>query len=248
MITKTQIKFVQSLAKQKYRKENQAYLVEGEKNAAEWMKADTIITHCFATKEWLQENENFIQSHHQTEFQEVKEFELEKISALTHAQKVILIVKIPSAMPFKKKNGEWVMFLERIQDPGNMGTIIRIADWFGISTILISPDCVDIYNPKVVQATMGSHTRIHFKEQTILELKEIIDEAFPLYAASLSGQSIYNYNSPIPGILAFGNESAGLSTETLALSQFQITIPRKGNAESLNVAVATGIICALFLR
>lgn len=137
---------------------------------------------------------------------------------------------------------EWILALDGIQDPGNMGTIIRVADWFGIGHIAVAPTCVDVYNPKVVQAAMGGHLRvaIHTADLTTL----IQNSRMPVLAAALDGESIYTLNKPEYGILVIGNESKGISAEIMNLATHKITIPRIGGAESLNAAVSAGIICA----
>jgi len=247
MITKAQIKFIQALSRQKYRKEYNLYLVEGDKNGKEWLNSACNIPQIFGIKEWLQVHENFLKRHPETEIHIVEDFELEKITALKHPQQVLMVVEKPKHQALNLDGGEWILFLEKIQDPGNMGTIIRTADWFGISKIFISPDCVEIFNPKVVQATMGSLLRINFYEMNIQDLSEIMNSEIPLYAACLNGKNIHEFKNAHPGIIAFGNESAGLSDELLQLSDMKLTIPCNGNAESLNVGVATGIFCALLI-
>ncbi len=243
-MTKNQIKLFQSLSRQKYRKEHNSYLVEGDKNAKEWLSAGCAIPYIATSARWYEENKELIMRHKNAEVLIAEPFELEKISALQHAQEVVLIAeKAPreslSALPATG----WMLFLERIQDPGNMGTILRTADWFGIENIICSPDCVEVYNPKVVQSTMGSLLRVKIWEADTEELLQ--QKQVPIYAASLSGEPMeyYNKRNMPPGIIAFGNESQGLSDTILSRADFPITIPGTGRAESLNVAVACGIIC-----
>lgn len=241
-MTKAQIKFFQALSRQKYRKEYNAYLVEGYKNAKEWLQADCRISHIAASATWIADNRALIAAHPEATLIAAEDFELEKISALQTAQEIVLVVERPAQDTPLPATGAWSLLLEKVQDPGNMGTIIRTADWFGISTIICSPDCVEVYNPKVVQATMGSLLRVRILE---MELQDFLAQnQAPLYAACLSGEDIRNIQQPEPGIIAMGNESRGLSAGLLEAASHKITIPSRGRAESLNVSVATGIICA----
>ncbi|MFA6059788.1 MAG: RNA methyltransferase [Taibaiella sp.] len=241
-MTKAQIKFIQSLSRQKYRKEYNAYLVEGDKNAKEWLQSDCKIQYIAANSSWFNINEALIKKHPEAVLAPAEDFELEKVTSLQHAQQVVLVVEKPAPLPFVPVKNEWSLFLEKIQDPGNMGTIIRTADWFGIRQIICSPDCVEIYNPKVVQASMGSLLRVN--------VVEMDTEAFlqknhqPVYAAYLGGTDMRLLKEPEHGVIAMGNESQGLSPLMADAATHKITIPGAGTAESLNVSVATGILCA----
>lgn len=245
-MTKAQIKFFQALGRQKYRKEYNAYLVEGYKNAKEWLQSDCRISHIAASAEWIDQNRALIAAHPEAELITAAAFELEKISALQTAQDVVLVAEQKIQDGSMPPAGAWSLFLEKIQDPGNMGTIIRTADWFGIQHIICSEDCVEVYNPKVVQATMGSLLRVQIQEMNPLAFME--QNTQPLYAACLSGDDIRSFKNPVPGVIAMGNESRGLSDELIRAAQHKITIPRIGQAESLNVSVATGIICAALIQ
>jgi RNA methyltransferase, TrmH family len=246
-MTKAQIRLFQSLSRQKYRKEYNAYLVEGDKNAKEWLQSDIKIQSIAVSGTWLQENEALVKNHPEAELLVAEAFELEKITSLQHAQEVVLIVEQPAPAVYGHQEGQWYLYLEKIQDPGNMGTIIRTADWFGIRQLICSPDCVEVYNPKVVQASMGSLLRMDVIE---MEPEVFVQEnTLPLYVTSLSGRSIKEVGAVLPGVIAMGNESRGISAVMAGASSHQLYIPGLGAAESLNVAVATGIICAeLILR
>jgi RNA methyltransferase, TrmH family len=241
-MTKAQIKFIQSLTRQKYRKEYNAYLVEGEKNAKEWLLSEGHILQIAATAAWLTENGSIIRRHPEAEIIEAQPFELEKVTALQTAQTVVLVVQMPAAFAFQQPVGQWALYLEKIQDPGNMGTIIRTADWFGIHHIICSPDCVEVYNPKVVQASMGSLLRVNISEMDVPSF--LSKNQGPVYAAVLEGQDIRQLQQPEYGTIAMGNESRGLSPELIAAATHKLMIPGMGGAESLNVAVAAGILCA----
>jgi TrmH family RNA methyltransferase len=241
-MTKAQIKFIQSLSRQKYRKEYNAYVVEGDKNAKEWLQSGCKVQYIAANGQWLDLNKTLIKKHPEAELVPAEDFELEKITSLQHAQQVILIIEKPAALPFIPVKGQWSLFLEKIQDPGNMGTIIRTADWFGISQVICSPDCVEIYNPKVVQASMGSLLRVNILEMDTEEFLQKNNQ--PLYAAYLGGTDMRLLKEPKPGVIAMGNESQGLSHQIVESATHKITIPGAGTAESLNVSVAAGILCA----
>ena len=240
-MTKAQIKFIQSLTRQKYRKEHNAYLVEGDKNAKEWLESEAQILQIAATKEWLLENNALVMHHPQAEIIVAEVFELEKITALQTAQLAVLVVQMPAHFAFHQPVGQWALYLEKIQDPGNMGTIIRTADWFGISQIICSPDCVEIYNPKVVQASMGSLLRVGVTEMSVPDF--LLKNTRPIYAAMLEGQDLRRIENMEYGTIAMGNESKGLSDEMKNAATHKILIPGAGTAESLNVAVAAGILC-----
>lgn len=246
-MTKAQIKFIQSLSRQKYRKEHNAYLVEGDKNAKEWLQSGCKVQYIAANSSWFNINETLVKKHPEAALIPAEDFELEKITSLQHAQQVLLVVEMPAPLPFVQAKKEWSLFLEKIQDPGNMGTIIRTADWFGIRQIVCSPDCVEIYNPKVVQASMGSLLRVNIIEMDTKDFLQKNNQ--PMYAAYLGGTDMRLLKEPEQGVIAMGNESQGLSPLITEAANHKITIPGAGSAESLNVAVATGIICAqLMLR
>jgi len=242
-MTKAQIKLIQSLSRQKYRKEYNAYLVEGDKNAKEWLQSNSRIKHIVVVESWMKQNIALIHHHPEAEVIIAADFELEKITSLQTAQEVVLVVERAPNFPFEQNKNEWSLLLDKIQDPGNMGSIIRTADWFGIQQIVCTPDCVEVYNPKVVQASMGSLLRVKIKEMTIEDFLEA--NTLPLYAACLYGSNIKELSNNPKGVIAMGNESKGLSDTVLDAANYKITIPKYGHAESLNVAVATGIVCAL---
>ena len=171
---------------------------------------------------------------------EINEIELEKISQLQTPNKV-LAVFFKNVEPEVHLANSVSLMLDEIQDPGNMGTIIRTADWFGIKNIICSNECVDFYNPKVVQASMGSVSRINV---IYTELEKFIEEhkGITIYAATLGGKPLASFNKIEEGIILIGNESKGVKENLLKLAAGQITIPKQGEAESLNAAVACGII------
>lgn len=242
MLTKAQSKYIRSLSQQKYRKEYNEFIAEGNKIATEWLAADTNISKVLATESWLEENDHLLAEHPDAEVITVLPHELENLSALKTPNDVLLVVQMPEVKAYTLTS-EWVLALDRIQDPGNMGTIIRIADWFGIKHLVLSEGCVDIYNTKVVQSAMGSHTRVEVHYES---LTDVLDKAgVPVYAAVLGGSDIFSLKEKAAGIILIGNESKGLDPELQSLATHKITIPGKGGAESLNAGVSAGIICAL---
>ena len=196
-----------------------------------------VIKHLYAVKEWIIENE--IETN--CEITEVTQEELERISQLKTPNKVLVVAeKLKWAGEPKIKN-EISLALDTIQDPGNMGTIIRLADWFGIKQIFCSPDCADAYNPKVMQATMGSITRVRIEHTDLAVLLRKNNE-IQTYAAVLGGEDVSKLEKITEGIIIIGNESKGINEEVLKAVKNRVTIKGKGKAESLNAAVATGII------
>ncbi|SCB84539.1 RNA methyltransferase, TrmH family [Chitinophaga costaii] len=199
----------------------------------------------YATAPWMLQHRPLLDKVHRLEVNVVTEEELARISSLTTPNQALAVLPIPGhAEPAAFREGV-ALALEDIQDPGNMGTIIRIADWFGIAQIVCSPGCVDAYNPKTVQATMGSIARVKIVEAGLPEVLQHAGVAS--YAATLHGKNIGDFEPITEGIIVIGNESRGLHPATMALCTERVTIPRLGFAESLNAAVATGIICGRLL-
>lgn len=247
-MSQAQIKYIQSLSQQKYRKAYNTFLVEGSKNAKEWLSSNKKIEIIAALPEWLAENQKLITLHPEATVLELKDFELQKISVLKTAQSVLLVINKPEVPELPQKLKEWSLYLEEIKDPGNIGTILRIADWFGIRHIFHSEHCVEIYNPKVVQATMGSLLRVSLYSLEPEQLvAQVVRKDYPLYATTLDGENILKQKElkRVPGIIALGNESKGLSDYLVKYAHHHLKIEGKGEAESLNVGVAAGIFCAL---
>ncbi len=240
MLSKTIIKYIQSLAHKKFRDEYGEFIAEGPKVVAELLQSNKFTCiYIFGLQSWMNENVELIKDNSAKEKKEITEAELEKISLLQTPNKVVAV--------FSKKPAEEVdyesnfsLMLDEIQDPGNMGTIIRTADWFGVKNIICSLDCSDCYNPKVVQASMGSISRINiFYTDLINFLKQ---KDIYVYAATLGGKNVYEFEKIKKGILLIGNESKGINQNLLSMATVEIAIPKIGKAESLNAAVACGII------
>ena len=234
MLSKNQIKLVRSLEMKKNRKRENLFVAEGPKVVGDLLRAGFKPHVIFSTVE-------------RPGSQLVTEEELRRISFLQHPQEVLAVFEIPT----ERKSAEGlVLALDGIQDPGNLGTIIRIADWFGVSTIYCSPDTVDVYNPKVVQATMGSIAHIPI---IYCDLAELISRAkCPVYGTLLDGEDIYQQELSTVGIIVMGNEGNGISQEIRPLITHRLLIPNFSTstetAESLNVAIATAITCSEFRR
>ena len=242
-ISKNQIKYLRSLKQKKFRQMYNNFIAEGTKIAKELLAQTAFpIEGIFALENWLIENEPLL-TKCKSVVHVVSEKELGQISNLKTPQQVLIVAKQPVlefATP--KLQQSLSLYLDGIQDPGNMGTILRIADWFGIPNILLSDDCVEVYNPKVVQASMGAFLRV---QTGVFDLKKLQFSAdFPLLGAMMTGKNCFEIGTIQQGILVIGNEGKGIRAATQELLTQQITIPSNGGAESLNAAVATGILCA----
>lgn len=236
MITKSQVKHIRSLDDKKYRKQHRQFIVEGEKMVFELLDSDFEIIQLFVLNGWsgtesLKRWNGLIQV--------VEDFEMKKISSMSSPPPVMGIAGIPDHNDLV---GQRFFLLDQIRDPGNLGTIIRIADWFGLDGVICSPETVELYNPKVVQATMGSIFRVPVFYTTLQDwIRTHAD--IPVYAASLQGSNLEASSHKIQcGAILIGNESNGLTPDLLSASTYQVRIPGGGDAESLNAAVAAGIL------
>jgi len=236
MISKNQIKFVRQLEQKKYRKKEGLFVAEGPKVVGDLLRAGFKAHTIFATSEWESQGQTF---------QEVSDEELRRVSFLQHPQRVLALFFIPTeSVPSVSSLS---LALDDVQDPGNLGTIIRIADWFGIDTIYCSENTADAWSPKVVQATMGSIARVNI---IYTDLQELISKAkVPVYGTLLDGQDIYTQELSKEGIIVMGNEGNGISAPIRKLINRKLLIPQfHEGPESLNVAIATAITCSEFRR
>lgn len=249
MLSRNTIKYIQSLQQKKFRQKYRNFIVEGEKIASEIIQSSSItIEGIYALPEWIAEKKSDLQAF-STITQVINAKELERISKLKTPNKVLCVCKIPTyTIDSLLVNNNLTIYLDGIQDPGNMGSILRIADWFGIPYVFCAASCVELYNPKVIQSSMGAFLRVRTFVKDIAELKQESPN-LPIFAAVLGGTNISNLSHQGKGILVIGNEGNGISATTLALADHQVTIPkaREGGAESLNAAVATGILCSAFI-
>ncbi|MBS1917007.1 MAG: RNA methyltransferase [Bacteroidetes bacterium] len=247
MLVKSQVKYIQSLSQKKFRDNENVFVAEGPKIINELLHATNVKpVSIFAGKEWIAENETLIgQLSLKNVISGVSEKELERISFHTTPNDVLAVFKKPVHEETNIKDNVSLV-LDGIQDPGNLGTIVRIADWFGMKTIICSEDTADVFNPKVIQSTMGSIGRVDVRYKN---LKRFLADhsTVPVYAATLGGENVVEMDKIKNGLIIIGNESKGIGKDILQLAKHQITIPKKGKAESLNAAVAAGIILSHLL-
>jgi TrmH family RNA methyltransferase len=237
MISKSQIKYVRSLELKKHRRQEGVFVAEGPKVVDDLLKCGFRAVQVFATKEWSGRSECS---------QEVTDEELRKLSFLQHPQQVLAVMRLPDAQ-VPTPDSTLTLALDGVQDPGNLGTIIRIADWFGIETIYCSEDTADAWSPKVVQATMGSIGRVRMVYTDLSELIKAYDG--PVYGTLLDGDDIYSQPLTETGIIVMGNEGNGISAPIRQLISHRLLIPQfHEGPESLNVAIATAITCSEFRR
>lgn len=239
MLTKATAKLVKELHDKKGRNEHDLFLVEGEKNVVELLHSDYKIQALFVTKDFLTSNKAVLETS-KVLYDIVEQPELEKIGTLESNNAALAVVHQKENKPLSVEKGEIVLALDDVRDPGNFGTIIRIADWYGIKKIICSETTTDFYNSKTISATRGSFTRV---EVFYTELETFLENnAFPILGAFLEGENVHTMKFPAEGILVMGSESHGINENLSSLITQKITIPRFGNAESLNVSIATAII------
>ena len=237
-LSKNHLKLIISLSQKKYRHKYKLFIVEGIKVVQEFLNSSYELEILFSTESSFSYLDSFI---------EVSEQELKKISSLKTPNKVIALFKIPV-----EKNSSpsgLIVALDAINDPGNLGTIIRLCDWFGVDQLLCSKETVDCYNTKVVQSSMGSLTRVAI---SYIDLKEYLTSvSIPIFIADMDGDNIYEMKPPTSAVLVMGNEANGISNSIKQIVSTKISIPRYGNSqltESLNVATATAILLSEFRR
>ena len=240
MISKSNAKFLKSLQIKKYRKEHSRFLVEGTKSVNELLTSKFKVVTIYATKIYLDE---YLNSWEGVEIVEVTEKELGDVSFLQSNNSVLAVVEMLEDTFVLPPKNKLSLALDSINDPGNLGTIIRIADWYGISQVYCSLDTVDIYNPKVVSATKGSINRVNVYYCDLYDVIRTTD--LVVYGAFLNGDNVHELNieGEVEGVLLMGSEAHGVSQELESLVTTRITIPSFSETESLNVSIATAIIC-----
>lgn len=246
-LSKAKIKLIRSLDQKKHRKEHQLFVAEGPKLVDEligYFNCKLLV----ATQDWIQEHSNY----HTEELILATQDELSKASALKTPQQVIALFEQPQyEIDNKAMQHSLCLALDGVQDPGNLGTIIRLADWFGIEHIYCSQDTVDIYNTKTIQATMGGLVRVKIHYTSLTEIIKQ-NPNIPIYGTFLDGENIYDKQLEQKGLIIMGNEGKGISDELQELVSHKLYIPNypmnKESAESLNVAIATAIVCSEFRR
>lgn len=238
MISKSTAKFIKSLQIKKYRKKEQSFLVEGKKSVLEVLSSDYEVKQLFVTEQFLLDhpalNKNIT-------INETTANQLSAVGTLKNNDSALAVVSMKAPVPVAVSPNEWIIALDNINDPGNLGTILRIADWYGIKKIVASEETADFYNPKVIAASKGSFCRVQLHYVDLVSFLK--DVQLPVYGAMMNGEDVHDCVFGESGILTMGNEATGISSEVSALIANHITIPRYGGAESLNVAMATAIIC-----
>jgi TrmH family RNA methyltransferase len=267
MLSQNQLKYITALKVKKFREENNQFVAEGHKLVTDLVNSEFSVTGIYASAEWIVANLAVVRGRIIPLFETLPR-EMDRISSLSTPSPVLAVVSMPDPVKLTGPSGAYwaeyfnsslALALDDIRDPGNLGTIIRIADWFGIETVICSENCVDLYNPKVVQATMGSIARVKVVvcslAETIRDLTLIRGDQtpIPVYGTFLEGDNVFSQKLENRGIIVIGNESRGISRELAPLITNKLYIPSfgsavSGKAESLNASIATAIICAEFRR
>ncbi len=246
-LSKNRIKYIRSLEQKKNRKADKVFLAEGPKLVGDLL-GHFSCQFLLATSEWLSRNQPLSV----TDVTEVSEEELSRASLLKTPQQVLAVFRQPDEKTdVSVISRSLCLALDDVQDPGNLGTIIRLADWFGIEHIFCSPNTVDIYNPKTVQATMGGIARVRLHYTPLPELIRSLKD-IPVYGTFLDGENMYGQSLSKNGLIVMGNEGNGIGKEVKSLINRKLYIPNypasRESAESLNVAIATAVVCAEFRR
>jgi TrmH family RNA methyltransferase len=249
MLSHNQVKHINSLKIKKFRQLHRSFIVEGEKGVAELLRSSLQTLKIYALPEWVDKNISLLKRK-DIDLQEITEIELNKITDLITPNQVLAIAEIPAAaLPAPAEFTGMTIALDGIRDPGNMGTMIRTADWFGINKIICSSDSVDMYNPKVIQATMGSFSRVNIYYINLPDFFRSLPAEIPVFGALLEGPDITQKTFARPGIVLIGSESHGISGSLIPFINEPLHIPHfsdsgtKNHAESLNASIANGIIC-----
>ncbi len=233
-------KFIKSLKIKKYRLREKCFLIEGKKNVLEGVKSHCKLKYILGTRTFIEANQLLLKEV-KCEVNEVDSGTLTELGTFTINNDCLAVAEIPTQELSEISQMESIIMLDGVSDPGNLGTIVRTLDWFGFTQLVCSPDCADFYNPKVINATMGSYTRVkvHYTD-----LPNYI-ESSPLeaFGADLNGRDLHGWTSQVPIMLVMGSESHGISKEVQSVLTERLTIQRFGKAESLNVAIAMGIFC-----
>jgi len=250
MLTNNKIKLIKSLDKKRERIESGCFVVEGEKMVRELLMSRFETIEVFAVQQYIDELPANLKR--KSEISAISEHDLERISFLKTPNKAVALAKLPEKRTPADLRGLSIA-LDNVQDPGNLGTIVRTAAWFGIANVFCSPDTVDVYNPKVIQSTMGAIFKVNVTYCDLAELAATARKAgIPMFGTRLDGENLYAAKLPKDAIVVMGNESKGLSAEISALMDSNLKIPSyappTSDMESLNVAVATAIVCAEFRR
>ncbi len=245
-LTKAQIKSITNLSLKKFKNIENKFIVEGERAVREGLNSGYNYESILVTQEYLDKNTNYLKEIRKVETLNNKDFQ--KISDTVNPQGIAAVFYKPLQNKnwVKDINTELVVCLDCVTDPGNVGTIIRNCDWFGIKEIILGNNCADVFNPKTIRASMGSifHTNIYKSYNLNEDLKKLKSKSYKIISAALEGNNIFDYKQQAKLIIILGNEANGISDEILDISDEFVTVPKKGNAESLNVANASAIFLA----
>ncbi|GAB2770699.1 RNA methyltransferase [Rhabdobacter roseus] len=244
MLSKSQIKYINSLKIKKYRQQERAFVVEGTKSVLELLDSDFEVELVVATDEFRQKYASIL-SHHAAKAETASLAELERLGTFQTNDSCLAVARTKENAFLCARPGEYALLLDDIRDPGNLGTILRIADWYGITKIICSANTTDLYNPKVIAASKGSFTRVavYYTDLPAFLAAQVLP-AQHVVGAFLGGTSLYKFAFPAAGgYLVLGNESQGIGAEVGTFVTDRVTIPRFGGAESLNVGIATAVLC-----
>jgi len=242
MISKAKAKYIKSLQVKKYRKQEQCFLVEGAKSVLELLQSDFEVTMLVGTEHFF----STLAAPARGQVITATEKEIDGLGEFQTNNSALAVARLKPNVPLKVSPNSFTLMLDDIRDPGNLGTIVRTADWYGISTIIASEETADFYNPKVITATMGSFTRVKIFYTSLVAF--LADAQVAVFGAYLDGQNIHKTSFGKGGVILIGNESRGISPEVAPFVTHKITIPRFGHAESLNAAIATAVICDNVMR
>ncbi len=243
MLSKNTLKYIQSLERKKNRLKENLFLAEGKKTILSFLQSDIQVREVFGKKEWLDQ----LPVKKGTSYTEISAKELSTLSKLANPDEGIALVEIPkNKLEVSELKGKHAVYLDRLMDPGNLGTIIRISDWYGIKYIFLSPNCVDPFNAKVIQSTMGSiaNVQLHFVNEPDSFFQEVQALEIPIIGTLLEGENMYESSLPKESLLIIGNEANGIQEATKKWIAFPLSIPKFSNSsvESLNAAVCYGIV------
>lgn len=253
MLSKNRVKYVRSLEMKKFRKADNVFVAEGHKLVGDLLDVFSC-TYLAATAEWLAQHSSWLQKQSGVEINEVTDEELKRLSFQETPQQVLAVFRQPTYEVDVNDvaQHQLCLALDDVQNPGNLGTIVRLADWFGIEHIFCSRGCADIYNPKTVQATMGGIARVQTHYVDLPEMLSALDKTIPVYGTFLDGENLYQKQLENRGLIVMGNEGKGVSKAVEAFVSERLYIPNypsgRATSESLNVAIATAIVCAEFRR
>lgn len=241
MVSGKWLKLVKSLQIKKYRQLHQCFVVEGTKSVLELPDSHFAVEAMFGTEAFLRQHIR-IRKDIGFEYHQASEEELARMGSFQTNNTVLAVVRMPAPIPLQVSAGEYALALDGIQDPGNVGTILRIADWYGLQKVFCSEDTADVYNPKVIAASMGSFIRVRTWYGNLADIFGP-EPRIPLLGAFLEGDNVHRFTFPSSGVIVLGNESRGIRSDLHPLISHKIHIPRYGGAESLNAGIAAAVIC-----